>query len=84
MIKGIKMDKISELLNEAKPLYFERKRRNKAIKNSLFLILPILVVSLSVLPFISNNDSTDYYTSSISIVEQMGFPTDDYGLLKVD
>ena len=80
------MDKISELLQEAKPLYFERKRRKEFIKRSMFLIIPILFLTLAIFPFTSsiNNQEKTYYTSSTSIVEQMGFPTDDYGLLKVD
>ena len=79
------MDKISELLQEAKPLYFERKKRKEFVKKSMFLVIPILFLSLTIIPFSTNlkNENT-YYTSSTSIVEQMGFPTDDYGLLKVD
>ena len=79
------MDKISELLKEAKPLYFERKKRKETIKKCLFILVPFLFVSLAIIPFTVNfSDNTSYYTSSTSIVEQMGFPTDDYGLLKVD
>ena len=80
------MDKLSELLQEAKPLYFQRKKRKEILKKSAFLIIPVLFISLAVLPFTMrfSDNNTDYYTSSTSIVEQMGFPTDDYGLLKVD
>ena len=80
------MDKISELLQEAKPLYIQRKKRKEIIRKSMFLAAPILLCSLAILPFTVNFNSNDttYYTSSTSIVEQMGFPTDDYGLLKVD
>ena len=80
------MDKISELLQEARPLYFERKKRKEFIKKSMFLIIPMLFLTLAIVPFTFNlnNENNSYYTSSTSIVEQMGFPTDDYGLLKVD
>ena len=79
------MDKISELLQEAKPLYFERKKRRETIKKCMLIFVPVLLCTLAILPFtINNNEDTNYYTSSTSIVEQMGFPTDDYGLLKVD
>ena len=80
------MDKISELLQEAKPLYFEQKRRKEFVKKSMFLIIPILFLTIAIFPFVTNinSEETNYYTSSTSIVEQMGFPTDDYGLLKVD
>ncbi len=79
------MDKISELLQEAKPLYFQRKKRKEIMKKSLLFIVPVFLCALTILPFtINNKEETTYYTSSVSIVEQMGFPTDDYGLLKVD
>ena len=80
------MDRISELLKEARPLYFRRKKRNEIIKKAAFIIMPFLFISLAIIPFGINysNNNVDYYTSSTSIVEQMGFPTDDYGLLKVD
>ena len=79
------MDKISELLQEARPLYFQRKKRRETIKKCMVIFIPILFCALAILPFtINNNEDKNYYTSSTSIVEQMGFPTDDYGLLKVD
>lgn len=79
------MDKVSELLQEAKPLYYKRKKRNEIIKKSLFVLTPVVFGLFAILPFITNNNnSINYYTSSTSVVEQMGFPTDDYGLLKVD
>ena len=76
---------ISELIQEAKPLYFKRKRRNEIIKKSMYVILPVVICTLAILPFkISYDSDTNYYSKTTSIVEQMGFPTDDYGLLKVD
>ena len=79
------MDNISELLKEARPLYFKRKKRREILKNSMFIFVPIILCALAILPFtFKKNDEMNYYTSSTSIVEQMGFPTDDYGLLKVD
>ena len=76
---------ISELLQEAKPLYFKRKKRNEFIKKSMYVILPIVFCSLAILSFKIKYNETNYNSSAnTSIVEQMGFPTDDYGLLKVD
>ena len=75
---------ISELLQEAKPLYFKRKKRNEFLKKSMYVVLPLIFCSLAILPFkIYSDINTNSYTNT-SIVEQMGFPTDDYGLLKVD
>lgn len=78
------MDKISELLQEAKPLYMSRKKRRETIKKVMIVFVPIIFCIMAILPFVINNEENNYYTSSTSIVEQMGFPTDDYGLLKVD
>ena len=76
---------ISEWIQEAKPLYFKRKRRNEIIKKSMYIVLPIIFCSLAILPFKINYNNTNYNSNTTtSIVEQMGFPTDDYGLLKVD
>lgn len=80
------MEEISQILKEAKPLYFKRKKRQEITKKCLFAIMPIIFFSCALLPFTYTNNSNEisYYTSSTSIVEQMGLPTDDYGLLKVD
>lgn len=76
---------ISELIQEAKPLYFKRKKRNEIIKKSMYFVIPLVICTFAVLPFTmtKDNDKTQY-TNTTSIVEQMGFPTDDYGLLKAD
>ena len=59
--------------------------KNPSLIKILFAISAVMFCALAILPFTINNDTDkNYYTSSTSIVEQMGFPTDDYGLLKVD
>ena len=78
------MDKLSELLQEAKPLYIERKKRREFIKRASFIFLPIIFCALAVLPFTIDNTDNISCNSSTSVIEDMGFPTDDYGLLKVD
>ena len=79
------MDKLSELLQEAKPLYIERKKRRELVKKTLFIALPVLFCSLAILPFTMNNtDNTYCQNTTTSVIEEMGFPTDDYGLLQVD
>ena len=79
------MDKISQLLQEAKPLYIQRKRNREIIKKCMVFFIPIIFCVLAIFPFSMNNDDEkSFYTSSTSIVERMGLPTDDYGLLKVD
>lgn len=85
-------DDVSKLLKEAKPLYFTRKRRNNQIKTALCMFVGVLMLGM----FYSGNDSKlDAYgyffidnnismsENSTSVVEEMGLPTDDYGLLMV-
>ena len=81
-------DDISLLIKEAKPLYFARKRRNRVIKSTLVMMLCVLGLHIY-------NPSSDYIydydglseqiylTENGSIIEDMGLPVDEYGLLKV-
>ena len=82
------MQCISDLIKEAKPLYFRRKRRNNAIKISgSLLTLGLLVFAF--LPNSNKSSYSDYWDlgeseyQQISAIEEMGLPVDDYGLLKV-
>ena len=79
------MDEISKLLQEAKPLYLKRKKTREVTRKCLLAIMPVIVCISLVLPFtIGEYTSQISYNSSTSVVEQMGLPTDEYGLLKVD
>ena len=82
------MDDISNLIKEAKPLYFERKRKHALAKKMFCLMTPVLIGTFVFLPFYATNNnitSLSYEnSSSVSVIEQMGLPTDDYGLLMVD
>lgn len=82
------MQDISNLIQEAKPLYFKRKRRNKIIKAGCSL----LAVSLLIFAFWPQQqdysyspywDLGDAQYQQISSIEEMGLSVDDYGLLKV-
>lgn len=90
------MDDISKLLQEAKPLYFVRKRRHNRIKASLAML--ICVVMFGAFYQKTNNANQvsaysyllyDSYTTEMvvsdeaSVIEEMGLPTDEYGLLMV-
>ena len=84
-------DEISKLLREAKPLYFARKRRNNRIKAVLAMLICVVMIG----SFYPRNETTlnplDYYfmgsevsvSENNSVIEEMGLPTDDYGLLMV-
>lgn len=81
------MDDISKLLREAKPLYFARKRRNNRIKAALCMLVCIVGIS-SFYPRgaafnYDNLDNEIAVTINGSVIQDMGLPTDDYGLLMV-
>ncbi len=79
------MEKISELLQEAKPLYFERKRRHTQIKAIVFSLSIVLVSFFSVMHLnIGDTVAINDKTGEVSIIEEYGLPVDDYGLFKFD
>ena len=82
------MEDISSIIKEAKPLYFARKRRNRAIT-----ALAVMCVAFIGLRMPIRTSDTDimydswttqlYMTESGSVIEDMGLPVDEYGLLMV-
>ena len=82
------MDKISELLQEAKPLYLRRKKRRNTIKGVLGT-LAVAFVCFYFLPqnmYVKDNGqwvNYEQYISHTSPIEEMGLPVDEYGLLMV-
>ncbi len=84
------MTDISALIKEAKPLYFARKRRNNIIKSSLAMLVGVVMLgSLYSQPQPAWDYSYYFYgvefsvSENTSVLEDMGFPVDDYGLLMV-
>lgn len=83
------MEDISDLLQEAKPLYFRRKRRRNQLKTLLATVLCVWGLSWFVAtpsPYVYNLDNLDSQislTAEGSVIEDMGLPTDEFGLLKV-
>ena len=88
-MKGGGMQDISDLIKEAKPLYFARKKRNNRIKAGLATLACVFLV----FAFIPQKQTSDLYyywdlgyvdsANSLSYVENLGLPVDDYGLLLV-
>lgn len=81
------MDEISKLIKEAKPLYFARKKRNTRIKAALCSLVLIFALS-SLYPQsynfdYDNLDNEIYMAVNGSVIEDLGLPTDEYGLLMV-
>lgn len=79
-----KMQKVSELIKEAKP-YFIEKRRNfakiKAVAASFALLL--FTTTLGVVNFNTDVSDTIRYGTTLS-AEDLGLPVDAYGLLMVE
>ncbi len=82
------MEDISALIKEAKPLYFARKRRRR-IGTGLLAMLVVLVglrlPKYNAEPEVLYDLWTTqiYITESGSVIEDMGLPVDEYGLLMV-
>ena len=84
------MDKLTQLLTEAKPYYFKRKR-NRRITAAACAIVPC--IAAFVLTFSNPKQLEgpiyDVWTEEIyqaefgSVIEDLGFPVDEYGLLQV-
>ncbi len=85
-------DDISELLKEAKPLYFARKTRRRRIKAALAMLVCVVMLQSfyprsEPLPDYNWYDAFALTDSTVadntSVIEQMGLPTDDMGFLMV-
>lgn len=89
------MENISSLIKEAKPMYFARKRRNNRIKACLSVFLCVGMFGL-LYPQQRVENSTEYsvylfsydeqqisVTENGSVIEDMGLPVDELGLLMV-
>jgi len=79
------MEEISKLIQEAKPLYFARKKRRKILTSAgAFMCCCLIVFTTS---FKQNGLIYDvwaeevYTASNGSVIEDMGLPVDEYGLL---
>lgn len=81
------MQDISELLQEAKPLYHARKRRNRLLKSAAVFaccaFLTVVVWPEKQMTDFSYWNLWDTETETSSYVENFGLPVDDYGLLLV-
>ena len=89
------MDDISKLLQEAKPLYFARKKRNNRIKAVLCMTIFAVGLNFAVSshqPFyegyennvlVSMLEQQTSLNEQESVIEEMGLPVDDFGLLMI-
>lgn len=84
------MDRIDELLRQAKPYYHKRKRTRRIIAaTSSFCSLCFVCLFSFNLLYKNNTPIYDVWTDEIeqlqigSAIEDLGLPVDEYGLLKV-
>lgn len=83
------MDDISDLLKEAKPLYFRRKRIRNLTKAAgvlsiaVFLALGTFQRADNYVYDFDNMSSTISMLQNGSAIEDLGLPTDEYGFLRI-
>lgn len=83
------MDDISDLLKEAKPLYFRRKRIKNLTKAAgvlsiaAFLALGTFQRADNYVYDFDNMSSTISLLQNGSTIEDLGLPTDEYGFLRI-
>lgn len=83
------MDDISDLLKEAKPLYFRRKRIKNLTKAAsvlsiaAFLALGTFQRADNYVYDFDNMSSTISMLQNGSAIEDFGLPTDEYGFLRI-
>lgn len=89
------MDDISKLLQEAKPLYFARKKRNNRIKAVVCMVFFAVGLNFAVSSYkpaytgygdnvlVSMLEQQISLTEQESVIEEMGLPVDDYGFLMI-
>ena len=83
------MDEISDLLREAKPLYFRRKRIKNLTKAAgvlsiaAFLAFGAFQRTDTYIYDFDNMSSTISLLQNGSAIENLGLPTDEYGFLRI-
>ena len=84
------MDRLDELLSEAKPYYKTRKRNRRLMAIGSTLGAFVLVCGLTLQNFNQTKSpiydfwiDEVYQAESGSVIEDLGLPVDEYGLLEV-
>lgn len=78
------LNKVSDLIQEAKPLFYKQKR-NKENLSRICAAFLFLFVSFTSFTFFSNSELMDTIKYGESLCAQdLGFPVDSYGLIMVD
>ncbi len=75
------MENISEILKEAKPLYIKRKKERATAKYILCVMFTAFLAGSFTLGVNMYNEQVAQTNYETSIIEEMGLPVDEYGLL---
>lgn len=78
-----KMQQIQNLVKEVKP-HLKKKNNLNLTKIAAGLTTIVLVYFSISYNFLADNTYNDYLSENPSIIQEMGLPTDEYGLLMVD
>ena len=81
-----KMNKVSELIQEAKPYLLTQQRQQQKKTNILKTACTVfaLFIAGSFLPVLMHSEVGERLAMSSPSIEEMGLPVDEYGLLMVD
>lgn len=77
------MTDLSNLLKEAKPLYYKRKKRNQRIQKVMFSVFILFTVLVSGYSGYSIKSASTQYIAGYDISDTF-VPLDDYGLITVE
>lgn len=81
-------ERISKLIREARPLYFARRRKRRAMAFAAALAVCVLAIRVPMwqeasTPIYDTWAEQIYLTENGSVIEDMGLPVDEYGFLWV-
>ena len=79
-----KLQKISALIQEAKPYIKNKKRRKNAIKAACAMFVVLCTGACFQLFFAGTGFYNDLVAQNSLTIEEMGLPVDEYGFLMVD
>ena len=77
-------NEISNLIKEAKPLYYREKRNKRNAKIVLSCLFSMFLIAGGTWTAIDVKTSSIVAQYQVSSVEEMGFAVDEYGFLMVE
>lgn len=78
------MNEISKLIQEAKPLYLQEKRKKRNARRALCGMFSIFLFGATMFAAVDINSQNIVAQYNVSSIEEMGFLVDEYGFLVVE